>query len=259
VGAGLYRTAVLVPRGTQLPLHAPTVRATPIGRLACHVEFLPSTDRDASSSVTASDFFGATSTFRGLEAHDIALAIADGRIVGTLGAWDQRAFRQTRVVDYDARIALARPLYNAWSLVRGAPRLPRRGSIVCARSCAVPVVAGDDDDVFRALIAFSLARTRELLLVGLPARSADPRHRVFRPALWYTTRLFRGRELKSGTAATRARRARVPYLELGACESRMSRTGGIATSTSLGAPKREHSSLCGGIRSVQRDAAFGAI
>ena len=59
----------------------------------------------------ASDF--PDGRFKGLQAGDFFVAWREGRIVGTLAAWDQAAFRQTHVESYSGLLALARPFYNA--------------------------------------------------------------------------------------------------------------------------------------------------
>ncbi len=51
-----------------------------------------------------------------------------GRVVGTLGAWDQSGFKQTVVSSYGRRVAATRPLYNVYAALRGVPGLPRAGT-----------------------------------------------------------------------------------------------------------------------------------
>ena len=51
-----------------------------------------------------------------------------GRVVGTLGAWDQSGFKQTVVSSYARRVAATRPLYNVYAALRGVPGLPRAGT-----------------------------------------------------------------------------------------------------------------------------------
>lgn len=71
---------------------------------------------------------GGDAYYRGLSLTDYWLALDGDRIEGVVGVWDQKAFRQSRVVGYHPAVRAARPFYNAWSRLTGGMRLPPAGS-----------------------------------------------------------------------------------------------------------------------------------
>jgi hypothetical protein len=164
------------------------------------------------------DLFSGGGLLRGLRAEDILLAVRDGQIIGTLGGWDQRGFKQIIVHDYHGWLSALRPLYNGWAKLRRHPTLPPAGSTLPVHLAAIPVVRDDCRDVFRLMLEAMLHRLAEQgdghLLVGLHER--DP--------LLPIVRQFAGREyltkmylvywpdeaVDAGCLMQRA-----PYLELG--------------------------------------------
>ncbi|HEY7419639.1 MAG TPA: hypothetical protein VH593_30950 [Ktedonobacteraceae bacterium] len=48
--------------------------------------------------------------------------------IGTLGVWDQQAFKQTVVTAYSRKMQFMRPLYNLLAPIRRTPRLPQTGA-----------------------------------------------------------------------------------------------------------------------------------
>lgn len=164
------------------------------------------------------DLFHPRATFREMQPGDLLLALKKGRIVGTLGVWDQSGFRQTVVERYSSGLRLLKPLYNCWAAVRRQPPLPRVGEPFRYCAAAVPVVAGDAATVFEALLARARDRAAERsaghLLVGLHV--SDPLLPVAaaQQATAYVTRLYYvcwddGDELRNRLDG------RPPYLELG--------------------------------------------
>jgi hypothetical protein len=132
----------------------------------------------------ADDFFSASATMRDFHPRDLLIAFQQDRIVGTLGAWDQSRLRQAIVEGY--RWRWLRSAYNAWAIFRGLPRLPRPGTMLRYVTAALPVVAGNNSEIFRALLQSMLAQARnaaaDYLLVGM--HESDP--------LFNTLRGFRG-------------------------------------------------------------------
>jgi hypothetical protein len=164
------------------------------------------------------DFFTRDGLFRELRPRDILLAFRGTRLVGTLAAWDQSAFRQNVVHRYSRPLRWIRPLYNAWARLTGRPTLPAPGKPLRVLTAALPLVADDDPDTFAALLA-SL-RTRAAggpwthFAVGLHER--DPLAAVLRrlSATLYITRLYLVCWL-DGEALRKSVDGRPPYLELG--------------------------------------------
>lgn len=97
---------------------------------------------------------------RGLSPGDFHLALRGGEVVGCVAVWDQRAYKQTRVVGYSTRMARARPLANLLAPLLGTPRLPQAGAAL--RDAFFSHLAVDDDDpaVARALLAQALSDAR---------------------------------------------------------------------------------------------------
>jgi hypothetical protein len=140
------------------------------------------------------DFFEAGSTFRDLDPGDLLLAFRRGRLVGTLGSWNQQGFRQTVVESYARLLGWLRPFYNAWATISGRPRLARVGEPLRCLMAAIPTVLEDDAIVFEALLETLISRasggSADYLLVGL--HETDPLLRVARrlAPVSYVTRMY---------------------------------------------------------------------
>jgi hypothetical protein len=166
----------------------------------------------------ACDLFQANGALQGLQASDVLLAYRGSKLVGTLGAWDQGAFRQTVVQGYGPALRWLRPLVNLWATVRGGPRLPPAGSVLRYLTAAVPLAAADDAGVLSRLLAAAQARYRAgpypYFLVGL--HETDPLLSALRrlPGRWYTTLLFLVC-WQDGEPFRQALDGRPVYLELG--------------------------------------------
>jgi hypothetical protein len=171
------------------------------------------------------DFFTENGTFRDLQPEDLLLAFRNGRLVGMLGAWDQRRFRQSVVQRYNLPLRWLQPLYNPWARLRGIPQLPRVGQPIPYRLAVLPLVADNDERIFAGLLDHVWQRLAwdndlgsrppiDFLLLGLHA--ADP----LLPIVWrgssesYTTHLFVVC-WEDGESQAALLDSRVPYLELG--------------------------------------------
>jgi hypothetical protein len=107
----------------------------------------------------------------GLSAEDFILARKGGEIIGCAALWDQRRLRQTRVLGYAGSLARWRPLLNLIFPVAGLPRLPAPGAELKQVFLSHLAIAGDDRNVFEALLRHALGAARrrgaELVSVGL--------------------------------------------------------------------------------------------
>lgn len=223
--AGRYYTvSIPIPRrhGTPPPPGNPRIHVRPATHadLDTLLEFLGRAGpaRQFFPRYEAQDFFRPRGTFRDLKPSDLLLAFDGGRLVGTLGAWDQQGFRQTVVERYGMLLRWARPLYNCWASLRMRPRLPEPGRPFRCLTGALPLVAANDRDVFGLLLDVLLVRSNmtgcDYLLVGL--HETDPLLPVAtrRAAASYVTRLYHacwedGESLRVGLDG------RPCYLELG--------------------------------------------
>ncbi len=90
-------------------------------------------------------------------------------MVGTLGVWDQSAFKQTVVSSYSRRLAYVRPLYNVLASARGIPGLPAAGTEI--RMLHGAFLSAADSGTAEALVERALAdwsgRGASYLVVGL--------------------------------------------------------------------------------------------
>jgi hypothetical protein len=225
---------LLTSKRAGLPAYHPagryhTLALAPLRRQARDTHIRPATAEDVPAIVdflrdhgparqffpcyAAADFMGTHGALRGLRPADVLLAQRDGRLVGTLGMWDQAGFRQAVVHGYHGLLRWARPLINGWAWLRRRPRLPDVGTPLRNRFAAVPVAAHDDPAVFTALLE-AVPAMGDYLLLGLHERDPMlPAARRFAVAD-YVTRLFvvcwdEGEEYRA------ALDGRVPYLELG--------------------------------------------
>jgi hypothetical protein len=116
----------------------------------------------------------------GLRSEDLLVARRNGQIVGVVGLWDQRAYKQTVVQAYRGWMKAAAPLSHFGKFLLGKPILPRPGLQLRSAYAALVCIANDDLDVFAGLLRelYNLAYVRgyEFVLLGLDSR--DPFLRV---------------------------------------------------------------------------------
>src|SRR5687768_6210084 len=113
----------------------------------------------------------------GLHIDDFRLVRAsDGKLLGFLGLWDQRQFKQLTVVKYSPRMAVARRVFNSLAPLTGSEPLPQAGAplnVVTATHVCVP---HDRADVLRGLLVSAHNELRgsgcSVLNIGLDI--ADP-------------------------------------------------------------------------------------
>lgn len=161
------------------------------------------------------DLASETDTLLGLRLGDIVIARRAGRLVGMMGAWDQRPWRQSEVVVYSGLYRRIRPLYNLLAPCFGRPGLPAPGAAIHYVAAALPLVAPDEVTALRALIGVLRARLSgggaAYLMLGM--HGDNPLLAVARrgAAATYRTRLF-----VVAWGEPPVLDGRIPYLELGA-------------------------------------------
>ena len=175
---GRYYTLALPLKPKHRPRSHPGIEIRPASR--CDVGPLVNYLQDVGRPINfcpryeESDFLHSDATFKNLRLEDILLAIQDGQIIGAMGAWDQIAFRQLVVEHYSPTQTLMRPLYNAWSSLRGRPRFPAVGHPSRHLMAAFPLTRPGDERTFFSLIDGLRRRTNgtahESLLVGVYER-----------------------------------------------------------------------------------------
>lgn len=180
--AGSYHTlAIPVPRSQRAVEHATgSLRIRPGNATDADtiVNFLQQVGRTRQffPCYTKEEFFNDRGTFRGLSPTDLLLAFRKGRLVGTLGAWNQSGFRQTVVEQYNGMLKWIRPIYNIRSKLLGRSKLPAPGRPFGCRMAALPLVQDHDSEVFTALLRRLVTRAataaNDYILLGL--HETDP-------------------------------------------------------------------------------------
>ncbi len=106
----------------------------------------------------------------------------NGELLGFVGVWDQRSFKQLSVVGYSRRMAAVRKVFNFFARLVGATPLPRTGSPLGCATIVHICVPGDRTDVLRALLIDAHNELRNsdcsFMNVGLDVR--DPLSRALR-------------------------------------------------------------------------------
>jgi GNAT superfamily N-acetyltransferase len=108
--------------------------------------------------------------YAGLKVEDYALALREGQIIGMLAGWNQKAYKQTRIVGFKPIIKAIRPLYNLYVRLAGGFTLPAIGGTLNYLSLYNILIADDDKAVFQGLIDWVMAhhgQTCDALAVGI--------------------------------------------------------------------------------------------
>lgn len=105
---------------------------------------------------------------------DLCVVREQGRIIAAGIVWDQRAFRQTVVMGYDAMLTALRPVVNAAAMVRRAPRLPAPRTVL-AQGTLLAASASDASGWMRLLPRLrDRAAARGLSWIALTLDRRDP-------------------------------------------------------------------------------------
>ncbi|HVE80460.1 MAG TPA: GNAT family N-acetyltransferase [Gemmatimonadaceae bacterium] len=148
--------------------------------------------RQLAAAIDAADLAAWLERAGGLGIEDYLLALdGTGRLLGFLGVWDQGTLKQTRVVGYSPRLALARRAVNIVAPLVGGIRLPAPGGVLPALATVHLCVPGSAPPVLRALVLEAYRRRRgarhAFLTVGLDVR--DPLVGALRGLLAQPTRV----------------------------------------------------------------------
>lgn len=123
---------------------------------------------------TPHDLLGETALLPGFSWDNLYVYRERGSVVGTLGVWDQGAFKQTIVTAYSRQMQAIRPAYNLYAVARGVPRLPATGAGIKTLYAAF---ASGEGSVFAQLLdqvrADWAGAGYDYLAVGLNAESEN--------------------------------------------------------------------------------------
>ncbi|HAK44711.1 MAG TPA: hypothetical protein DCO79_02155 [Spirochaeta sp.] len=162
---------------------------------------------------------------RGFKLEDMRLAFSGGEIIGTIGFWDQSAYKQSVVSSYDRSLQLFKPFYNTAAAFLGSftglHPLPKIGGNIVSAYAAFICIKDNDLSVFRPLLdsIYNLAaeRGKHHLLVGLAEN--DPllegvkkyRHISYHSIIY----LFSHRgELPENISGSNTLEIEIPYVEI---------------------------------------------
>lgn len=95
--------------------------------------------------------------YTGLRIEHYVLAERNGEIVGMLAGWDQKAYKQTRIVGFKPIVKVLRPLYNLYVGLAGGFKLPAVGGALNYLTVYNTLVTDDDTAVHRALLDWLMA------------------------------------------------------------------------------------------------------
>lgn len=149
-------------------------------QMATHYQFLP-----------AYDFSGVECGhpyFRGLALQDFVLVEREGHLCALGAVWNQKSFKQTRVMAYQPLIRLVRPFYNVWNVLRGGLYLPPAGGLLDYRLAHSPLCAPQDTDAFSTLMQalWQQCRRQGGRALSLSLAESDPRRAVLKQFRYFT-------------------------------------------------------------------------
>jgi hypothetical protein len=219
-GAYITMLIALPRRRMATPFRKVSVRSAKAEDLPAVLRLLATTGprRQFFPRLDEKDFVSPEGAMRGLCFDNVLLAERGSRLVGMLAGWDQYSYRQSVVHAYHGSLRWVRPIYNAWAWSTGWPALPAPGNPLHYLMGALPVVEGDDANIFATLLEAlrgqAVGGPCTHLLIGL--HEEDPLLHVAKQyqAACYVTRLFRV-YWPDGAEADATVDERVPYLEAG--------------------------------------------
>jgi GNAT superfamily N-acetyltransferase len=134
--------------------------------------------------------------YAGLSIGDYTLALRDGQIVGMLAAWNQKAYKQTRIMGFHPAARVLRPLYNLYVGVVGGFKLPPVGGVLNYLTLANVLIAKDEPAIYQALIDWVMAHQgKKVDALATCVTHGDPlvevprgykRQKLFSEHLWLT-------------------------------------------------------------------------
>lgn len=90
--------------------------------------------------------------YRDLAIDDFWLALRGSQLVGMAGVWNQKGFKQTRVLAYPRGLGWLRHFYNLYAMLYGGIRLPPAGGTLSYLSLHSVLVEDDSPAIFDALL-----------------------------------------------------------------------------------------------------------
>lgn len=89
---------------------------------------------------------------RDFQLSDFYVAVDGSRVIGVLGKWDQRGFKQTRVMRYGGGLRWLVPMAKIARPLLGGRRFPAEGELLSYFNVCFVAVDGDDQSVLRSML-----------------------------------------------------------------------------------------------------------
>jgi hypothetical protein len=163
------------------------------------------------------DFESSNGFLKGFDLTDFLLALRSCRLVGVMGIWDQRPYKQIVVRGYSPLLGKIRPVYNCAAGILGGLKLPAVGNDLAICSAFAIAVDNNDPDVFGQLLAAACEeagrRKCDHLAVGLHSRDTLCRTMKKRRHFLYKSDLYVV-HWDDGMEDFKALDDRVPYMEV---------------------------------------------
>ncbi|MFN3714378.1 MAG: hypothetical protein ACK4SX_12035 [Alcanivoracaceae bacterium] len=152
--------------------------------------------------------------FRGVSIDDFWLAFRGEQLVGMAGLWDQKSFKQTRVLAYPRGLSGLRHLWNLWARLFGGLQLPPAGGTINYLMLHSLLVRDNDSAVFDAMLSDMVQQRgghRAAISVGFFVQ--DPLRQALRG---YRRQTMQSRHFLIGFHDDPRQRLdqRLPYIEL---------------------------------------------
>lgn len=155
---------------------------------------------------------------RGLNQGDFYVALKGDEIIGVIAKWDQEAFKQTRVVDYDRKTRLSRPFINLASRFTNIPRLPPKGDLLNYFYATFPTTKDNNPGIMERLLTKVASdpenKDYDYFTIGLMEN--DP---LSQSVMKFNPREYRSRlylvSFDKSLEDLSFLNGRIPYLELG--------------------------------------------
>jgi hypothetical protein len=119
-----------------------------------HFNFLPNYDFNALAE-------GQHPYWKGMKLDDFYLVRdKNNKLVAIYGLWDQKSFKQTRVLDYSRPLKLMKPFYNAYAKFRGVLSLPKINGTFDYLMLHSPLCHPEHTDAFASLMFHAKEQTK---------------------------------------------------------------------------------------------------
>lgn len=166
---------------------------------------------------TVEDFLAPDGWLHQMRVENLYAAVKQNQVIGVIGKWDQRSYKQTVVEGYAGRLRALQPFLRFGAALGLSPALPGVGSSIDA--CYASFIAVDHDDLvvgralLRRLYNDAVCQGYDYLLIGLHER--DPLVGILEGyrQVPFTARLFCV-YFEDGKAAFGQLDDHVPYIEI---------------------------------------------